>query len=130
MQPGCSNRLHFYICTVIQRVLRKRPSHIVFSSLLIANLLFSQVVLNFLHTKNTEQHESTAGIEGGQFSIHTHREHCEVCSLDVLFNLLIQPTAELESLQLRFSPVSVLYFGVELTLVSSVQDRAPPAPLS
>jgi hypothetical protein len=109
-----------------RQFLKKKALHTIVSILLIANLLFSQVGLNFFHSRDTEQHEAFAGIEQAQSTVHNHSEHCKVCSLDILFNLLIQPTTPLRVLRLKTSPIVILSVDANRIPVSFAQDRAPP----
>jgi len=110
--------------------LKKKALYTAISCLLIVNLLFSQVALNFFHSKDTEQHETVAGIEKSQPAVHKHSEHCKVCSLDILFNLLIHPKTQLSIPRLTTVPGVALDVEVRLILISFAQDRAPPVFLS
>jgi hypothetical protein len=105
----------------------KRKSHsIIFSLVLIGNLLFSQVALNFLHAKNTEQHEQGVSCKDGEYVIHHHAEHCKVCALDTLFNLLVEPAVDLPAVHVRAPRLALRDVDLNVTTVSFIQGRAPP----
>jgi len=105
--------------------LRKRALHIVFPVVLIANLLFSQVAINLLHDNHTST-KPTVELQKGQASVQKHAGHCKVCSLDIIFNLLYNPSIHFDVLLSKNTPVTVYNAGVIHASVSFTQDRAPP----
>jgi hypothetical protein len=101
---------------------RKTKSHIVGACILIAGLLFSQVVINLFH----DRHDFHESISTKAESIQTHNEHCKVCSIDVLINLeLIQSTEFRDSdhctIANSFSPNFENFAFIALS-----EGRAPP----
>jgi hypothetical protein len=93
--------------------------------LLIVNLLFSQFAVNLFHDRH-DVHEPAIELEKGQSAVQKHGEHCKVCSLDIVFNLLANPFRQLESPQQQSSQPTIFNVAVKLISVSFSQDRAPP----
>jgi hypothetical protein len=106
---------------------QKKALNIVFPGLLIANLLFSQVALNFFHSKDSEQHEAFNLSHACGSLVHQHSEHCKVCALDTLFHFLKNPETDLIVPPLRDVRIFSLKVEVEVIRVSFSQGRAPPA---
>jgi hypothetical protein len=106
---------------------QKKVINIVFPCLLIANLLFSQVALNFLHSKDSEQHEATTLAHADGALVHQHSEHCKVCSLDTLFHFLENPSIDFAVPLPSGLRIASLKFDAKLVRVSFSQGRAPPA---
>jgi hypothetical protein len=67
---------------------KKRGLHIVVFVVLSSALLFNQVGLNFFHDRH-EAHEYFAASQKNQSMLLNHGEHCQVCSLEVLFNVVL-----------------------------------------
>jgi len=105
--------------------LKKKALHIVFPVVLIANLLFSQVAINLLHDNHTFT-KPTVELQKGQTSVQKHVEHCKVCSLDIIFNLLYNPSTYFNVLLSKNTPVTFYNAGVIHASVSFTQGRAPP----
>jgi hypothetical protein len=104
---------------------RKSKRHIITIIFLGAALLFNQVGLNFFHDRH-DAHEYFEAAKKNQTMLLHHGEHCQVCSLEVLFNVVLPVSVELPQ------PVAVSEFA-EKTLPQPVivftalsQGRAPP----
>ena len=104
--------------------MRKKVIQITFPFILIANLLFSQIVVNLLHDRH-DFHEPIVELQKGA-SIQKHGEHCKICSLDILFNLLVNPSTKINALPVKDTLIVPLVVDVRTTLISFSQDRAPP----
>jgi hypothetical protein len=111
--------------SIFVRSLKKKSIHIAIRCLLIVNLLFSQFAVNLLHDRH-DVHEPAIELHKGEAAIQKHGEHCKVCSLDIVFNLLSDPFVQLESPGHELSNASVFNAEVELISISFSQDRAPP----
>ena len=105
----------------------KKAINIIFPCLLIANLLFSQVALNFFHSKDSEQHEDLTLSHTDGSIVHQHSEHCKVCALDTLFHFLKNPETHFVVPPLRDVRSFTLKVEVKIIHVSFSQGRAPPA---
>ncbi len=105
--------------------MKSKALHIAFRFLLIANLLFSQFAVNLFHDRH-DVHEPAIELQKGQSAVQKHGEHCKVCSLDIVFNLLANPFNQLESPQQLSNQPTAFSVTVKLILVSFSQDRAPP----
>jgi hypothetical protein len=105
--------------------LNKRRLHIVLSGFLIANLLFSQIVINLLHDRH-DAHEATIELPDGKASIQKHGEHCKVCSLDIHFKLFKNNPFRLAPQQQDLILTIACVASEKLIPVSFSQDRAPP----
>ena len=117
--------LPFLSLSCIRSQLNNRRLHIILSGFLIANLVFSQIVINLLHDRH-DAHEATIESQGGKASIQKHGEHCKVCSLDLLFNLFKSTLFQFEIQQQRSLLIISRAVNEKSTLVSFSQDRAPP----
>src|SRR5882762_2980828 len=107
------------------KILKKKISHIIFPILLIVNLMFGQVALNFLHNPHSE-HAPGIKVASAKANIHQHGEHCKICSLDIVLHLLAEnPYRESEVYTLEVQ-VSGHVQVSETNCISSIQDRAPP----
>jgi hypothetical protein len=109
--------------------LNKKASYIVSHYFLIASLLFGQVAVNFLHSKH-DAHERVILLPDGQHGVQKHGEHCKVCSLDILFNLLFQASTPISPLPFQGALVPKLELNVKFLRVSLSQGRAPPVSIS
>jgi len=99
--------------------------HIVLSALLIANLLFSQVAINLLHNDHPRQRSFT-DIKNSRVESKAIIKHCNVCSLDITFNLLFQQ-ASLHTIEPMPASATCLYAeNVPTTIARFLQGRAPP----
>ncbi len=107
--------------------MQKNALNIVFPCLLIANLLFGQVALNFFHSKDSEQHEDFNLSHADGSRVHQHSEHCKVCALDTLFHFLKNPETDFLVPPLRDVRIFSLKVEVDIIHVSFSQGRAPPA---
>ena len=107
--------------------MQKNVLNIAFPCLLIANLLFSQVALNFLHSKDSEQHEATTLAHADGSLVHQHSDHCKVCSLDILFHFVENPPIDVAIPLPSDLRIASLKFDARLIHVSFSQGRAPPA---
>lgn len=86
----------FHICNLVAYilVLKKRSLHIILSCLLLANLLFTQVAINFLHRHESSKIGHSAKNDEQSTSIDIQNEKCEICSLHIckaLFYEVISP---------------------------------------
>jgi len=61
--------------------------------LLSSALLFNQVGLNFFHDRH-EAHEFYDASKKHQAMLLSHGEHCQVCSLEVLFHIILPASTE------------------------------------
>jgi hypothetical protein len=57
-------------------------------------LLFNQVGLSFFHDSH-EAHEFFKASEKSQTLLLNHGEHCQACSLEVLFNIVLPVSTEI-----------------------------------
>lgn len=114
-----------YAIFVHPKILKRKTLHIAFRFLLIANLLFSQFAINLFHDRH-DVHEPAIELQKGESAIQKHGEHCKVCSLDIVFNLLTDPFIQLESPPQETTQTTAFNVEVELISVSFSQDRAPP----
>lgn len=75
-------------------MVKKQKLHIAIWVLLSSALLFNQVGLNFFHDRH-EAHEYFAASKKNQSMLLNHGEHCQVCSLEVLFNVVLPVSTEI-----------------------------------
>lgn len=102
--------------------------HIAISGILIANLFFSQVIINLLHDRHNPD-EPTIEWQTGQTTIQKQGKHCEICTIDIAFNLLKNSSIEFLKWH-AYSMCSIAKTDKEkLILVAFSQDRAPPTTL-
>jgi hypothetical protein len=105
-------------------------SHII-AGVLISVLAFSQVGLNFFHSKHLE-HGPVTGISIEDLppgdAVQQHDEHCKVCSLDFAGKLYTQPNSLLFPSFDEEHLSAVQKEGDALTVASFNRDRGPPAP--
>jgi hypothetical protein len=106
--------------------LKRRFSHIAIPLLLIANLLFSQAVVNLLHDPHNFHQPVTQLQKAGKTTIQQHQEHCKVCSLDIVLTFVTHPAVYFQFSIQQTAPLFYVYSNVAQTLVSSCKDRAPP----
>lgn len=107
-------------------VVKKKRIHTIAWIVLGGALLFNQVGLNFFHDRH-EAHEFYAANKQHKAMLLSHGEHCQVCSLEVLFNVVLPVTTDIPtqffavefSEQLSPEPVFI-FFG-------RAHGRAPPA---
>lgn len=103
--------------------------NIAFPIILIANLLFGQVIVNLLHDAH-DFHQPVTELQKelhqqGKSTLQKHGEHCKICSLDILFNLLPASSQDIESF---FATETVIYshIAAEQANISFLHGRAPP----
>jgi hypothetical protein len=105
---------------------KKSRLHIAAWVILGAALMFNQVGLNFFHDSH-DAHEFFSATRKNQTILLNHGEHCQVCSLEVLFNIVLPVTTEIPQ------PVVVSEFSGQLypqpvvVFAALAQGRAPPA---
>jgi hypothetical protein len=110
---------------LILKIVKKRPAHIAAWILLGAALLFNQVGLNFFHDSH-EAHEYFAATQKNKTILLNHGEHCQVCSLEVLFHVVLPVSTEVPQ------PESVSEFSEKvipqpvIVFTAFAQGRAPP----
>jgi hypothetical protein len=97
---------------------------------LIANLLFSQVVINLLHDPH-DFHQPVSELQQelhkqGKATVQEHGEHCKVCSLDILFNILPNPSTILDFSVPKVAAVIYAHVEAGQSVLSFSKDRAPP----
>jgi hypothetical protein len=114
-----------YAIFVHLKILKKKALHIAFRFLLIANLLFSQFAVNLFHDRH-DVHEQSLELQTGESALQKHGEHCKVCSLDIVFNLLAHSTIQLKDPTTGIAQPLSFNVEEELTSFSFSQDRAPP----
>ena len=114
-----------YAIFVHPKILKRKTLHITFRLLLNANLLFSQFAINMFHDRH-DVHEPAIELQKGESALQKHGEHCKVCSLDIVFNLLTDPFIQLESPPQETIQTTAFNVAVELISVSFSQGRAPP----
>lgn len=93
--------------------------------LLLADLLFGQLVVNLLHDRHVFHSPTQVG-QHGEYSLQAHGEHCKICALDILHNVIadsfilrdIHPQAIVMTAARTndFRDISIHY----------IQDRGPP----
>lgn len=90
-----------------------------------SSLLFNQIGLHFFHNAH-DAHEYFSAAKKNQTILLNHGEHCEVCSLEVLFNIVLPVSTELPSQ--TFSSAFVDQSVPESVLIyrAHSQGRAPP----
>jgi hypothetical protein len=88
-------------------------------------LLFNQVGLNFFHDRH-EAHEFFSATKKNQTILLNHGEHCQVCSLEVLFNVVLPVSTEIPQ-ALAVSEFSEKVFPQPVIVFTALaQGRAPP----
>ncbi|MEK6781398.1 MAG: hypothetical protein AABY93_06810 [Bacteroidota bacterium] len=102
--------------------MKKKYLHIIISYFLVANVLLGQIVINLLH----DRHDFHETVLKSETSLVTHGEHCKICSLDLLFNLLINPVARHNVVPEEILLLTFLSVDVKQIQVSFSQNRAPP----
>jgi hypothetical protein len=104
---------------------RKKPGHISLWILLGAALLFNQVGLNFFHDRH-DAHEYFSADQKNHTILLSHGEHCQACSLEVLFHVVLPVSTEVPQ------PVSISEFSERvfprtvIVFTAFAQGRAPP----
>jgi hypothetical protein len=68
--------------------MKKRRTQILIHIALASALLFNQVGLHFFHDRH-EAHEFYSASKKDQAMFLNHGEHCQVCSLEVLFHAVL-----------------------------------------
>ncbi|MEJ0033546.1 MAG: hypothetical protein WDO15_25835 [Bacteroidota bacterium] len=105
--------------------MKKRRLYTAAWIVLTSALLFNQVGLHFFHDKH-DAHEFFEATQKNKTLLLNHGEHCQVCSLEVLFNVVLPVNVELpqqffvsEFFQKAY-PESIFVF------VAHSDGRAPP----
>lgn len=106
--------------------MKKRGIHTIAWVILGAALLFNQVGLNFFHDRH-DAHEYFTATQKNQTMLLHHGEHCQVCSLEVLFNVVLPVSTEIPAQEFTSEysegasrePVFI-FFGLS-------RGRAPPS---
>jgi hypothetical protein len=102
-----------------------RQKHPILWVILGAALLFNQVGLNFFHDRH-DAHEFFSAAQQSKTILLNHGEHCQACSLEVLFNIVLPVTTEIPQ------PVTISEFTEPLcpqpvvVFTALAQGRAPP----
>jgi hypothetical protein len=94
--------------------------------LLGAALLFNQVGLNFFHDRH-DAHEFHVAIQKDQTVLLNHGEHCKVCSVEVLFNIVLPVSVELNFPVDNPTFVEQVFPEPVVVFTSFQPGRAPPA---
>ncbi|HMJ70211.1 MAG TPA: hypothetical protein VK508_15010 [Cyclobacteriaceae bacterium] len=90
-----------------------------------AALLFNQVGLNFFHDRH-DAHEFFSAAKKHQTILLNHGEHCQVCSLEVLFNVVLPVSTEIPQ-PFHVSEFSGHVFPHAVIVFTVLnQGRAPP----
>jgi hypothetical protein len=106
-------------------VVRKNRLHIIALIILGAALLFNQVGLNFFHDSH-DAHEFFEAAKKNQTMLLHHGEHCEICSLEVLFNVVLPVSTEVPQ-PVKISEFSEQVFPQPVIVFTALsQGRAPP----
>jgi hypothetical protein len=104
---------------------KKNRLHTIAWIILGAALLFNQVGLNFFHDSH-EAHKFFEATKKNQTILLEHGEHCQVCSLEVLFHIVLPLSTELPQ------PVTISEFSEPafpqpvIVFTALSQGRAPP----
>jgi hypothetical protein len=104
--------------------LKINTAHTVISFLLIAILAFSQVGINFFHSRHDEH--SSQGKPVKHSAVHQHRDHCKVCSIDVFNHVFVAGALSFFTLPSRQDTIArrepeSMQFATLFT-----HERAPP----
>ena len=113
------------IFVVRKSKLRKKKLHTALTTLLLINLLFGQLGVSLLHDRH-DYHEAVAHAEKGD-SLQKHGEHCKVCSLDIVLNLLFVEHRLQRAVNQAVCFVSFSKTDDLVVFVSYSRGRAPPA---
>ncbi|HZY82761.1 MAG TPA: hypothetical protein VFE50_24730 [Cyclobacteriaceae bacterium] len=90
-----------------------------------AALLFNQVGLHFFHDSH-EAHEYFSAAKKNQTILLKHGEHCQVCSLEVLFNIVLPAGTEIPQPALVSDFQESIFPQPVVVFVALSQGRAPP----
>jgi hypothetical protein len=110
-----------YLCTV-----KKGRLYILVFVLLSSALLFNQVGLNFFHDSH-EAHAYYTAAKKGQTMLLKHGEHCQVCSLEVLFNVVLPVSTEVPTQFLANEFNSKNCPEIGFIFSERARGRAPPS---
>lgn len=106
--------------------MKKRVLHIALSCLLLANLLFTQVGANFLHTHEAESKELHQSKEHNTTTIDVTTEKCVICAMHLFHDLFYEGISSFHFLhrsELRF--LDVVFANLKAVTIFS-KGRAPP----
>jgi hypothetical protein len=90
-----------------------------------AALLFNQVGLNFFHDRH-DAHEFFAGVQKHQTILLKHGEHCQVCSLEVLFNIVLPVETQIPQPPVVCDFEEAIFSEPVFIFLALSQGRAPP----
>jgi hypothetical protein len=90
-----------------------------------AALLFNQVGLNFLHDRH-DAHEFFSAAQKNQTILLNHGDHCQVCSLEVLFHVVLPVTTEVPQLTCVSEFSEGIFPQPVIVFPAFAQGRAPP----
>jgi hypothetical protein len=103
---------------------RKNKVHSALICILAFNLLFNQVALNFFHDKH-DAHEAYK-VQSDKAQFHNHNEHCKICSIDTLFHLFFESSAEFQFQQPETIAITLPVLGQVNSSDAFIKGRAPP----
>jgi len=104
---------------------KKKRLYIAFMILLGSALLFNQAGLPFFHDSH-KAHEFFEASKQGQSLLLPHGEHCEVCSLEILFNVILPVSTEVPT-QVFVSEYNERIFpGPVFVFSERARNKAPP----
>ena len=107
--------------------MKKRGLHIAVFVFLSSCLLFNQVGLNFFHDRH-EAHEYFAASQKNQTMLLEHGEHCQACSLEVLFNVVLPVSTEVPAQIFASEYYQEPQAQSVFICVDRARGRAPPIP--
>lgn len=107
-------------------VLQRSILHIIFSSMLVCNLLFSQVVIHFFHYHEGEDSYSLKKSKCSSSAIKKSVSKCKVCSLHIFHDLFYYKETPFEFISLSESIDNVLKTESYNYSLLCTKGRAPP----
>lgn len=105
--------------------MKSRKLHIAVLILLSSCLLFNQVGLNFFHDRH-EAHEYFAANKKNQSMLLNHGEHCQICSLEVLFNVVLPVSAEIPKQFFATEFNQEIAIQIAFDCLERASGRSPP----
>ena len=105
--------------------MKKRRLYTAAWIVLTSALLFNQVGLNFFHDKH-DAHEFFEATQKNKTLLLNHGEHCQVCSLEVLFNVVLPVNTELPQYVFARDLFQRVYPEPVFAFVALCDGRAPP----
>ncbi|HEY8402613.1 MAG TPA: hypothetical protein VIK89_15195 [Cytophagaceae bacterium] len=100
--------------------------HIVFSLLILANLLLVQIVPNYLHTHESFKREFCGEVHI-EAEIQVKAEECKLCSIDLFHDLFCQPVATILFENSFESDWAVAKTQDTFLFIYSTCGRSPPS---